>query len=62
MPIVLLAQTTKALLAILDRVEQLVRDIPPVDNAKSRFGNPAFQTFYDKVAEVRKTPCFAGSC
>lgn len=36
----------------MDEVEQLVREIPPVDNAKSRFGNPAFQTFYDRLAEV----------
>ena len=37
---------------ILDEVEKIVQDTPPVDNAASRFGNPAFKTFYDKVVEV----------
>ncbi|KAK4054252.1 Serine/threonine-protein phosphatase 2A activator 2 [Microbotryomycetes sp. JL201] len=36
---------------ILDHVEQCVKETPPVDNGKSRFGNPAFKTFYDKVAQ-----------
>jgi hypothetical protein len=26
-----------------------------VDNAASRFGNPAFKTFYDKVQQARET-------
>ncbi|KAH9000644.1 Phosphotyrosyl phosphatase activator [Lactarius hatsudake] len=51
-----------ALLEMLDRVEALARETPPVDNATSRFGNPAFKTFYDKVQQVGacKTPslCF----
>jgi serine/threonine-protein phosphatase 2A activator len=38
---------------VLDRVEALVKETPPVDNAASRFGNPAFQTFYDKVQQAR---------
>ncbi|PCH37425.1 Phosphotyrosyl phosphatase activator [Wolfiporia cocos MD-104 SS10] len=42
----------KAIFEILDRVEQLAKDTPPVDNKASRFGNPAFRTFYDKVAEA----------
>lgn len=46
-------QGVKAILAILDRIAQVVVDTPPVDNSASRFGNPAFRTFYDKVAEVR---------
>ncbi|THH00259.1 hypothetical protein EW026_g2255 [Hermanssonia centrifuga] len=41
-----------ALLAILDKVELAAREIPPVDNKASRFGNPAFRTFYDKVNEI----------
>lgn len=41
-----------AALGILDKVDQIARDIPPVDNAASRFGNPAFRTFYDAVSEV----------
>jgi len=38
---------------VLDRVEVLAKETPPVDNAASRFGNPAFKTFYDKVQQVR---------
>ncbi|KAI0298346.1 Phosphotyrosyl phosphatase activator [Multifurca ochricompacta] len=41
-----------ALVVVLDRVEALARETPPVDNAASRFGNPAFKTFYDKVQEA----------
>jgi serine/threonine-protein phosphatase 2A activator len=44
----------------LDKVEQLAKETPPVDNAASRFGNPAFRTFYDKVLEVRPISHFAG--
>lgn len=36
----------------MDEVEKIVQETPPVDNAASRFGNPAFKTFYDKVEEV----------
>lgn len=43
-----------AVLDVLDKIAQIAKDIPPVDNAASRFGNPAFRTFYDKVSEVRK--------
>jgi hypothetical protein len=43
---------------VLDRVEEIAKATPPVENAGSRFGNPAFRTFYDKVAEVRRyLPC-----
>ena len=38
---------------MLDRVEALARETPPVDNSTSRFGNPAFKTFYDNVQQVR---------
>jgi len=38
---------------VLDRVEALAKETPPVDNAASRFGNPAFKTFYDKVQQAR---------
>lgn len=34
---------------MLDSIETLVKDTPPADNSTSRFGNPAFKTFYDKV-------------
>jgi serine/threonine-protein phosphatase 2A activator len=35
-------------------VEALAKETPPVDNAASRFGNPAFKTFYDKVQQARE--------
>ncbi|KAH8833726.1 Phosphotyrosyl phosphatase activator [Flagelloscypha sp. PMI_526] len=41
-----------AVLGILDRIESIAKDIPPVDNKASRFGNPAFRTFYDAVSEA----------
>ncbi|KAF8965796.1 hypothetical protein BDZ97DRAFT_1811064 [Flammula alnicola] len=43
-----------AVLDLLDQVEKIAKETPPVDNAASRFGNPAFRTFYDKISEVRK--------
>lgn len=46
-------QVVKAILGVLDRVEEIANGIPPVENSASRFGNPAFRTFYDKVSEVR---------
>ncbi|KAF8905950.1 hypothetical protein CPB84DRAFT_535064 [Gymnopilus junonius] len=48
-----------AILDVIEKVEQLVKDTPPVDNAASRFGNPAFRTFYDKVSE-QSTSLHAG--
>jgi serine/threonine-protein phosphatase 2A activator len=42
----------KSALDMLDRVEELAKTTPPVDNKASRFGNPAFKSFYDKVQEV----------
>lgn len=48
------AKALKSLLDVLGEVEQTVKDTPPVDNGKSRFGNPAFKTFYDRIAEVRR--------
>ncbi|KAL0058969.1 Serine/threonine-protein phosphatase 2A activator 2 [Marasmius tenuissimus] len=42
----------KAILGILSRVEEIVKDTPAVENSASRFGNPAFRTFYDQVQEV----------
>ncbi|TFK31620.1 hypothetical protein BDQ12DRAFT_618593 [Crucibulum laeve] len=41
-----------AILDVLSRVEQIAKDTPPVENSASRFGNPAFRTFYDKVGEL----------
>jgi len=48
-----------AVLDVLDKIAQVAKDIPPVDNAASRFGNPAFRTFYDKVSEI--SPSLHGS-
>lgn len=45
----------KSVLAMLDEVEELAKSIPPVDNAASRFGNPAFKTFYDQVEQSSLT-------
>ncbi|KAK1225745.1 Serine/threonine-protein phosphatase 2A activator 2 [Marasmius sp. AFHP31] len=47
------SEGVKAILEILDRVEEIAKDTPPVENSASRFGNPAFRTFYDRVQEVR---------
>lgn len=52
-PLLNLQQGVQAILDVLDKVEQIAKDIPPVDNKASRFGNPAFKAFYDKVTEVR---------
>ena len=46
-------QGVKAILDVLSKVEEMAKDTPPVENSGSRFGNPAFRTFYDKVAEVK---------
>jgi serine/threonine-protein phosphatase 2A activator len=46
-------QAINAITSVLDNVEQLAVDTPPVNNSGSRFGNPAFKTFYDKLAAVR---------
>lgn len=37
-------------LRILDQVEDCVRTCPPEDQGGSRFGNPAFRVFVDKMA------------
>lgn len=37
---------------MLDSVLEIAKATPPVDNKLSRFGNPAFKTFYDRVAEA----------
>ncbi|KAI0088198.1 Phosphotyrosyl phosphatase activator [Irpex rosettiformis] len=45
------SEGVSAILHVLDQVEAIAKDTPPVDNKASRFGNPAFRTFYDKVSE-----------
>ncbi|KAF7762073.1 hypothetical protein Agabi119p4_8666 [Agaricus bisporus var. burnettii] len=42
----------RAMINVIDKVELLCNETPPVNNAASRFGNPAFRTFYDKVHEI----------
>ena len=54
-------QGVEAVIHVLDRVEETAKGIPPVDNKASRFGNPAFKTFYDKVTEVRRFIDTSGS-
>ncbi|KAH6911592.1 Phosphotyrosyl phosphatase activator [Coprinopsis sp. MPI-PUGE-AT-0042] len=44
--------TIRALGRILDEVKQIAEDTPPIENAGSRFGNPAFRTFYDRISEA----------
>ncbi|KZT26097.1 Phosphotyrosyl phosphatase activator [Neolentinus lepideus HHB14362 ss-1] len=44
-----------AILDVLTKVEDIAKDTPPLDNKESRFGNPAFRTFYDKVQESAET-------
>ncbi|GAA5845617.1 hypothetical protein JCM11251_007770 [Rhodosporidiobolus azoricus] len=44
------SDATTALVSLLDEVEGIIKATPPVDNGLSRFGNPAFRTFYDQVA------------
>ncbi|KAG1886652.1 Phosphotyrosyl phosphatase activator [Suillus subluteus] len=41
-----------AILHLLDRIEQLAHETPPIENKASRFGNPAFRSFYDKVESL----------
>ena len=48
-------QGVKAIVSVLDKVEEIAENNPPLDNSGSRFGNPAFRSFYDKVSEV--CPC-----
>lgn len=42
----------RKVLGLLDKVDGIVEQTPPIDNKQSRFGNPGFRTFLDKVVEV----------
>ncbi|WWC59923.1 serine/threonine-protein phosphatase 2A activator 2 [Kwoniella dejecticola CBS 10117] len=46
------SERTKPILGILDSVLEIAKATPPVDNKLSRFGNPAFKDFYDKIGEA----------
>ncbi|CAG7850398.1 Serine/threonine-protein phosphatase 2A activator 2; AltName: Full=Peptidyl-prolyl cis-trans isomerase PTPA-2; Short=PPIase PTPA-2; Short=Rotamase PTPA-2; AltName: Full=Phosphotyrosyl phosphatase activator 2 [Serendipita indica DSM 11827] len=48
------SEAVKAIIGVLDSVAHLATETPPVDNAGSRFGNPAFRDFYDKVKASSK--------
>lgn len=41
----------QAIVAILDSVAAVIKDVPPESGSSSRFGNPAFRTFYARVKE-----------
>ncbi|KAJ3054942.1 Serine/threonine-protein phosphatase 2A activator 2 [Rhizophlyctis rosea] len=38
-----------SLIGLLEELDSWVKGIPPTDDSKSRFGNPAFQAWYDKL-------------
>jgi serine/threonine-protein phosphatase 2A activator len=46
-----LSASVQAILDILDHLTGLIQQHPPVDNDKSRFGNPAFRDFYDAIKQ-----------
>ncbi|OCF58355.1 serine/threonine-protein phosphatase 2A activator 2 [Kwoniella mangroviensis CBS 10435] len=46
------SERTKPIIGILESVLEIAKSTPPVDNKLSRFGNPAFKTFYDKVGDA----------
>ncbi|TIA96054.1 hypothetical protein E3P92_03503 [Wallemia ichthyophaga] len=39
-------------LSVLDRVDAITEQSPPIDNKQSRFGNPGFRDFLDRVVEA----------
>ncbi|KAI9014841.1 Phosphotyrosyl phosphatase activator [Gaertneriomyces semiglobifer] len=49
------SEIVERLLSLLDKLDAWVKDIPPIENTKSRFGNPAFQTWHDRLAENAET-------
>ncbi|KAI5982641.1 hypothetical protein EDD15DRAFT_2377435 [Pisolithus albus] len=46
----------KAILDVLDKIEDVVKDTPPMENKASWFGNPAFRMFYGKGDDVGLLP------
>ncbi|KAI9225745.1 MAG: Phosphotyrosyl phosphatase activator [Piptocephalis tieghemiana] len=42
-------ENIQSLVSMLNTLKDWVKEIPAVENAKSRFGNPAFRDFYDRV-------------
>lgn len=51
-------KNVQIILNVLDTLLRWVNEIPPVENSKSRFGNPAFRTFYEKVKNVSRRDVF----
>ncbi|KAJ3147025.1 Serine/threonine-protein phosphatase 2A activator 2 [Geranomyces variabilis] len=49
------SKTVDALVSLLDRLDEWTKEIKPEENEKSRFGNPAFQTWYDRLSEQAQT-------
>lgn len=47
-----MVQAVEGALSMISSVQELADSTPPVDNKLSRFGNPAFRDFYDKVNNV----------
>lgn len=47
-----LSPAVNGVLEILDEAEGCVRSCPPEDQGGSRFGNPAFRVFVDKIVEA----------
>ena len=40
-------------LELLDKIDEIASASPPIENNQSRFGNPGFRSFIDKLVEVR---------
>ncbi|KAJ3161070.1 Serine/threonine-protein phosphatase 2A activator 2 [Geranomyces michiganensis] len=49
------SKTIDVLESLLDRLDEWTKEIKPEENEKSRFGNPAFQTWYDRLSERAQT-------
>ncbi|CEP03453.1 Serine/threonine-protein phosphatase 2A activator [Plasmodiophora brassicae] len=45
-----ISPSVERIVSMLNSLLRWTDEIPPVDNAMSRFGNPAFRTFYDRVS------------
>lgn len=41
----------EAIMSILNTIMNIVKEVPPEEGSSSRFGNPAFRTFYARVKE-----------
>ncbi|KAJ3316170.1 Serine/threonine-protein phosphatase 2A activator 2 [Blyttiomyces sp. JEL0837] len=48
---VVMSKVNTSIMSTLDELENWVSEIPALENTRSRFGNPAFQTWFDKLQE-----------